>query len=74
MFNLPPFSVARSDVDNNRKKELILPDRAASKTGYRFGVIGVSTIPDNGDGSETWTLKYSGKDSTLLAGTIMTLP
>ncbi len=73
MFNLRPFKFVLSDVDNDGEQELVFSDRASSTTGYRFGVIGVSTIPDNGDGSETWTLKYSGKDSTLATGTMYDL-
>ncbi|MEW6511437.1 MAG: FG-GAP-like repeat-containing protein [Bacteroidota bacterium] len=69
-FNLRPFRSVLTDVDNDGAKELVFCDRASSTTGYRFGVVGVSTIPDNGDSSETWTLEYSGKDSTLATGTI----
>jgi len=70
MYNLRPFKWVLADVDNDGKKELVFCDRAASNSGYRFGVIGVNNIPDNGGGTETWTLKYSGKDSTLLTGTV----
>jgi hypothetical protein len=73
MFNLRPFRWVLADVDNDGNEELIFGDRASSTTGYRFGVIGVSNIPDNGDGSETWTLEYSGKDSTLAAGQVYDL-
>jgi len=73
MFNLRPFRWLLSDVDNDGNEELIFCDRASSTTGYRFGVIGVSNIPDNGDGSETWTLEYSGKDSVLTTGSMYDL-
>ncbi len=73
MFDLRPFRTRLADVDNDGKKEIVFCDRGSGKTplkAYRFGVVGVSSIPDNGNGSETWTLKYSGKDSTLNSSVI----
>lgn len=69
-YNLRLFKMELYDIDNDGKKELIFCDRASSTTGYRFGVVNVSDIPNNGNGSETWTLKASGKTSTLSSGII----
>ncbi len=57
--NLRPFVMELTDIDFDGTLELCFIDR---KDGVRFGVISVSDIPDAGDGSETWTLEYSGKD------------
>ncbi len=65
-----PFRMVVSDVDGDGKPEIVFCDR---EPNYRFGVVSVSDIPDNGDGSETWTLKASGLGSTLDAGTIYDL-
>jgi hypothetical protein len=62
-YNLRPFKWLLHDIDSDGDLELIFCDRASSTggVGYKFGVISVSDIPDNGDGSETWTLEASGK-------------
>ncbi len=57
--NIRPFVMELVDIDSDGTLELCFIDR---KNGLRFGVISVSDIPDAGDGSETWTLEYSGKD------------
>lgn len=59
--NLRPIRWHLTDIDADTKKELVFSTRAGS---YAFGVVGVSTIPDNGDGSEMWTLEYSGGTGT----------
>ena len=51
-----------ADPDNDGTDEIIFADRKGNNGGYYFGVCSVSDIPDNGDGSETWTLEVSGKD------------
>ncbi len=66
-FEVRPFKMVVSDINGDGKPELIFCDR---KDSYRFGVVSVSDIPDNGDGSETWTLDASGLNQTLDAGTI----
>lgn len=63
--NLRPFDWVVSDIDGDGKQELIFSDRAPY---YHFGVIGVDKIPDNGDGSETWTLKADGKTLGITGG------
>jgi hypothetical protein len=55
---LRPFKIELADIDSDGVTELCFIDR---KKNYWFGVISVSTIPDNGDGSEVWTLEHSGK-------------
>lgn len=57
MQNLRPFRFVLHDINNNGKKEIIYVSRSAQVgKGNRFGVVSVSNIPDNGNGSETWTL------------------
>jgi len=67
--NIRPMRWVVADPDNDGTDELIFAERAGRTGGYFFGVASVSNIPDNGDGSETWTLEVSGLDFGLLAGT-----
>lgn len=66
-INIRPLEFKLADPDNDGVTEIIFADRAGATGGYYFGVISVSNIPDNGDGSETWTLETSGKNFTLSA-------
>jgi len=66
--NLRPTRWIIADPDNDGTNEIIFSDRTGTTGGYFFGVMSVSDIPDNGDGSETWTLETSGKDHVLLTG------
>ena len=63
--NIRPMRWVVADVDGDGVEELIFADRTGNAGGYYFGVVSVSDIPDNGDGSETWTLKVSGLDFGL---------
>lgn len=45
------------DFDNDGSLELVFAER---KDYYNWGVVGVDNIPDNGDGSETWTMEANG--------------
>ncbi len=63
--NLRPFRWVLSDVDDDGQQELIFADRKASSSGWYFGVMSVDNIPDNGDGSETWTVEANGLDLGL---------
>ncbi len=63
--NLRPFRFVISDVDGDGQEELIFADRKASSSGWYFGVMSVDDIPDNGDGSETWTVEVNGLDLGL---------
>ncbi len=62
-YNLRPFRWHLHDIDSDGDIELVFVDRSSSSSGvgYKVGVVSVSTIPDNGDGSEVWTLEASGK-------------
>jgi len=63
--NLRPTKLVVADIDDDGTKEVIFDDRKGQNSGYFFGVASVDDIPDNGDGSETWTLEVSGKDFEL---------
>jgi len=60
--NHRPFRWVVTDVDGDSQNELVMCTRAGA---LRFGVIGVTDIPDNGDGSETWTLEASDAGAAL---------
>ncbi len=65
-INLRPMDWQIADIDDDGTPEIIFADRkGGSGSGYYFGVMSVDNIPDNGDGSETWTLEMSGKDFSL---------
>lgn len=66
-INIRPIHWVVADPDNDGVDELIFADRAGNTGGYYVGVVSVSAIPDNGDGSETWTLEASGLDFGLQA-------
>lgn len=55
--NLRPFRWVVGDPDGDGVQELMFSTRAGA---YAFGVASVNNIPNSGDGSETWTLEYSG--------------
>lgn len=58
--NLRPFRWILSDVDGDGQDELIFADRKGTNSGWYFGIMSVDNIPDNGDGSETWTVEANG--------------
>ena len=60
--NMRIMDATIADPDDDGTDELIFADRKGNDDGYYFGVASVDDIPDNGDGSETWTLEVSGKD------------
>ena len=60
--NARPMDMIVKDIDGDGTDELIFADR---KGYYHFAVCSVTDIPDNGDGSEVWTLETSGIDFTL---------
>lgn len=66
--DLRPIKFLINDTDEDGTDELMFCDRAGSSGGYFYGVISVSNIPDNGDGSEVWTLEGSGKNDATFAG------
>ncbi|MCB0730527.1 MAG: T9SS type A sorting domain-containing protein [Ignavibacteriae bacterium] len=59
--NNRPFRWELTDVDNDGDQEIVFGARAGD---FRFGVVGVSDIPDNGDGSETWEMEASAISDT----------
>ncbi|MCB0281695.1 MAG: T9SS type A sorting domain-containing protein [Calditrichaeota bacterium] len=63
--NLRPFRFVVKDVDSDGTKELIFADRTATSSQWSFGVLSVSDVPDNGDGSETWTVEANGLTAGL---------
>jgi Secretion system C-terminal sorting domain/FG-GAP-like repeat len=62
-----PFKMELTDIDSDGDLELCFVDR---KENYRFGVVSLSDVPDNGGGSETWTLEHSGLDLGIDASTL----
>lgn len=58
-IEMRPFNALLTDVDNDGKKEFVFVER---KSHYGWGVVGVDKIPDNGDGSEVWTMKMNGSN------------
>lgn len=65
--NMRIMDLTVADPDGDGTDEVIFADRKGNDAGYYFGVGSVDDIPDNGDGSETWTLETSGKDFGDLA-------
>ena len=63
--NLRPFRWVLKDIDEDGQQELIFADRKGTSGGWFFGVMSVDNIPDNGDGSETWTVEANGLDLGL---------
>ncbi len=63
MQDVRPIKFVVSDIDNDGTDELIFADRVAL---YHYGVLSVDNIPDDGDGSETWTIEASGLDDIAM--------
>lgn len=57
--NCRPISWEIVDIDNDGVDEIIFASRGS---GLTFGIASVSDIPDDGDGSETWTMEFSQDD------------
>ncbi len=62
-INVRPFRWLIEDIDKDGVDEIIFCDRAGSSSPFKFGVVSVNNIPDNGDNSEVWTVEYSGSNS-----------
>jgi len=60
-YNLRPIRWFLTDIDEDNQKEIVFCSRVA---GERFGIISVNNIPDNADGSETWTMEATGLGMT----------
>lgn len=67
--NERPFRWHIRDIDGDGTLEVVAGFRAGN---MRFGIFSVDNVPDNGDGSETWTLEASGLDAGMVvdAGTV----
>ncbi len=63
--NIRPVSWEVADIDNDGVDEIIFGSR---KSGLTFGICSVDDIPDDGDGTETWTLEFSQFDVTDYGG------
>jgi hypothetical protein len=66
-YELRPVKWELADIDEDGQEELLFADR---RENYRFGIVSVSDIPDDGGGTEEWTLEYSGADLDMDAATI----
>ncbi len=60
-FDLRPFRWIITDIDNDGTQEIVT---ALRRGDNRAAVYSVDNIPDNGDGSETWTLEWEGTGTT----------
>lgn len=65
LYNLRPLKFILNDTDEDGQDELMFCDRAGT---FRYGVMSVDKIPDNGDGSELWTIEGSGVADTNVVG------
>jgi len=61
MVNIRPIKFVAQDIDGDGKQEIIFADRAGNSYGMYYGVVSVSNIPNDGNGSEIWNIKSSGK-------------
>jgi hypothetical protein len=66
-LNIRPVRFIITDIDNDGKDELIFSDRASNV--MNVGVLSVDVIPNNGGGTEKWTVEYSGQNNAAFAGT-----
>ncbi len=55
--SMRPFRGLVADVDGDGAAEFVFAER---HNYYVWGVVGVSDIPDAGDGSEVWTMEGAG--------------
>jgi hypothetical protein len=68
-YNLRPLQLKVMDFDSDGTDEIIFCDQA---TSWHYGVVSVDNIPDNGDGSETWTVEANGANDPILSNAINT--
>ncbi len=64
-LNLRPFRWLTNDIDGDGTDELIFCDRVATSSLWSFGVLSVDDIPDDGAGTETWTVEANGPSVSL---------
>lgn len=65
VVDVRPIDMEIVDIDGDGTDEIIFADRAGDNGGYFVGICSVNTIPDNGNGSETWTMEACGKDWSM---------
>jgi hypothetical protein len=63
--NLRPVRFVIADPDADGKDELIFCDRAPL---MHLGVLSVDVIPNNGGGTEKWTIEYTGEGNAGFTG------
>jgi hypothetical protein len=63
--NIRPMSWEVVDFDDDGVDEIVFASRKPSMT---FGICSVSDIPDDGAGTETWTMEYSQADVVSYGG------
>jgi len=68
-FSIAPIKFVIADPDSDGHDEIIFANQSAGTTNFHVGVLSVDDIPDNGGGTETWTLEYSGFNDPNLTGT-----
>lgn len=68
-ISVAPIKFVIADPDGDGQEELIFSNQSAGTSDFHIGILSVNDIPDFGDGSETWTLEYSGLGDPNLAGT-----
>ena len=59
-LEIRPIRFYVEDVDNDGTDEVIFADRRAGTGNFHYGVLSVDNVPDDADGSETWTIEASG--------------
>ncbi len=64
-MNIRPISWEITDIDDDGVDEIIFAGRTPD---MRIGIASVDDIPDDGDGSETWTLEFSSNDIAEYGG------
>ncbi|MCD6446834.1 MAG: T9SS type A sorting domain-containing protein [Candidatus Marinimicrobia bacterium] len=63
--NIRPVSWKVTDIDADGVDEIIFASR---KSGLTFGICSVDDIPDDGAGTEAWTMEYSQADVASYGG------
>lgn len=66
-LDLRPIRLHLTDIDDDGVTELVFGDRRGT---YRFGVVSVTDIPDDGTMNLTWDLEFSGEGKGIVQSTI----
>lgn len=62
--DIRPMKWFVEDYDGDGTPEILFCDRSSKTSALGFGILSVDKIPDNGDGSEKWTVEASGATVT----------